>query len=165
MQNNIYINISFLGLLLVSKLTSSFINMSPFIATIIIGAYFIKNKYHLLIIIFISQIISDISFGMYLSNILVYISYYLIVKLLYYLKKDFSLINSFLSAIYLNFIFFCVSNFGHFIAYSDTYTIASLSNSYLMGIPFGRNLLFSTILFVLIFHTLLAVSKKQLVKN
>ena len=165
MQNNIYITISFFGLLLVSKLSSSFINMSPFIATIILGAYFIKNKYYLLSIIFISQFISDVSFGMHVSNIFVYISYYCIVELLYYLGKDFSLINSFLNAIYLNFIFFCISNFGHFITYSDAYTIASLSNSYLMGIPFGRNLLWSSIIFVGIFHTLLAVSKKQLVKN
>ncbi len=165
MQNNIYINVSFFGLLLISKLASSFINMSPFIATIILGAYFIKNKYYLLSIIFISQIISDVSFGMHVSNIFVYISYYCIVELLYYFKKDFSLINSFLSAIYLNFIFFSISNFGHFITYSDAYTVASLSNSYLIGVPFGRNLLLSSMLFVTIFHTLLAVSKKQLVKH
>ena len=165
MNNNIYINISFLGLLVISKLASSFINMSPFIAIIIIAAYFIKNKNHLLILVFIAQIISDISFGMYVSNIFLYISYYCVVELLYYLKKDFKLINSFLSAVYLNFIFFCISNLGHFIAYTETYTLESFANSYLMGMPFGRNLLFSTLFFVIIFHTLLAVSKKQLVKN
>ena len=165
MQNSSYINISIFGLLLISKLTSSFLNMSPFIATIIIGAYFINNKYHLLIIIFIAQIISDISFGMYMSNIFVYISYFCLVMFLYYFKNDFRLINSFLSALYLNIIFFCISNFGHFIFYSEIYSPASLLDSYLMGIPFGKNLLFSTLFFILIYHTLLAVSKKQLVKN
>ncbi len=165
MYNNIYINISFFGLLLVAKLASSFINMSPFIATIIVGTYFIKNKYHLLTIIFITHIISDITFGMYVSNIFVYISYYCIVELLYYLQKDYNLINSFLSAIYLNLIFFCISNFGHFFYYSESYTLQALINSYYAGVSFGINLLSSTVFFVLIYHSLLAVSKIQLVKN
>ena len=53
MKNINYMNISILLLLLVSKLSSIFINISPFIATIIIGSYFINNKYGYLIASFL----------------------------------------------------------------------------------------------------------------
>ena len=94
MKNFNYMNISILLLLLVSKLSSSFINISPFIATIIIGSYFINSKYHLLIMICIAQFISDMSFGMHISSIFVYMSYFCIVPILYVSEKNFSLVNS-----------------------------------------------------------------------
>jgi len=165
MHNISYINISIFGLLLVSKLTSSFLNMSPFIATIIIGSYFIINKFHLLTMVLFVQFISDLVFGSHLSNIFVYISYFLIILTLYYINKDFSVVSSFISALYVNIIFFSISNFGHFISYSETYTLTSLSGTYLTGLSFGGNLLFSTLFFVSIYHSLLAVRKKQLAKN
>ncbi len=165
MNNTFFINISFLGLLFISKLSSGFLNMSPFIATIIIGAYFINNKYHLLLMIIITQFVSDFSFGLHISNIFLYISYLCIVFILYYLNLRYSLINSVKYAIYTNIIFYCISNLGHYISYSETYTLTSLINNYFIGISFGVNLLFSTIFFIIIYHTLLAVNKKQLVKN
>ena len=82
-------NISILLLLLVSKLSSSFINISPFIATIIIGSYFINSKYHLLIMVWIAQFVSDISFGIHVSSIFVYLSYFCIVLILYLFEKNF----------------------------------------------------------------------------
>ena len=66
MKKDNYMNISILLLLLVSKLSSSFINISPFIATIIIGSYFVNSKYHLLIMVWIAQFVSDISFGIHI---------------------------------------------------------------------------------------------------
>ena len=160
-----YINISFLGLLLISKLSISFMNMSPFIATIIIGAYFITNKYYLFMMICLTQFISDIYFGMHFSNIFVYLSYFCITLVLYFTMKSINLINSLVNAIYVNIIFFSISNFGHFVFYSESYTLTSLIDSYKMGLSFGINLLYSTFVFILIYHTLLAVSKRQLVKN
>ena len=118
-----YMNISILLLLLVSKLSSSFINISPFIATIIIGSYFINSKYHLLIMICIAQFISDMSFGMHISSIFVYMSYFCIVPILYVSEKNFSLVNSLIKAVYANIIFFFISNFGHFDYYKSIHKI------------------------------------------
>jgi len=165
MKNINYMNISILLLLLVSKLSSSFINISPFIATIIIGTYFINNKYHLLIMICIAQFISDMSFGMHVSSIFVYMSYFCIVPILYLSEKNFSILNSLIKAVYANVIFFFISNFGHFVFFSESYSLPIFFNSYEAGIPFGANLMLSTLFFIFIYHALLAISNKQLVSS
>ena len=158
-------NISVLLLLFISKLSSSFINISPFIATIIIGSYFINSKYHLLVMVCIAQFISDISFGMHVSSIFVYMSYFCIIPILYLSEKIFSLVNSLIKAIYANIIFFFVSNFGHFISFSEYYSLPIFFDSYEKGIPFGINLLLSTLFFTFIYHALLAIGNKQLVSS
>lgn len=159
-----YMSVSVLVLLLASKLSSSFTNVSPFIATVIFAVYFIKNKYYLLFMIFISQALSDIIYGTHISNIFVYLSYALIVLFLYKSKKEINLFNSLVSSIYANGIFFTVSNLGHYVFFSESYTIAALLMSYTQAVPFGWNLMLSTVLFIGVYHLLLAVNKKRLVK-
>ena len=160
-----YTSLSILVLLLVSKLSSSFTNVSPFIATIIFAVYFIKDKYYLLFMIIISQALSDIIYGSHISNIFVYLSYALIVLFLYNKNKEINLFNSLVSSLYVCGIFFIVSNLGHYIFFSEPYTTSALLMSYTQAIPFGLNLTLSTIIFIFTYHSLLAVSKKQLVKN
>ena len=157
-------SVSVLVLLLASKLSSSFTNVSPFIATVIFAVYFIKDKYYLLFMIFISQALSDIIYGTHISNIFVYLSYALIVLFLYKSKKEINLFNSLVSSIYVNGIFFTVSNLGHYVFFSESYTIAALLMSYTQAVPFGWNLMLSTVLFIGVYHLLLAVNKKRLVK-
>ena len=159
-----YMSLSVLVLLLASKLSSSFTNISPFIATVIFAVYFIKDKYYLLFMIFISQALSDIIYGTHISNIFVYLSYALIVLFLYKSKKEINLFNSLVSSIYANGIFFTVSNLGHYVFFSESYTIAALLMSYTHAVPFGWNLMLSTVLFIGVYHLLLAVNKKRLVK-
>jgi hypothetical protein len=89
--------------------------------------------------IWIAQFVSDMSFGMHVSSIFVYISYF--------------------------FIFFFVSNFGHFISFNEYYSLSIFFDSYEAGIPFGINLMLSTLLFIFIYHALLAISNKQLVSS
>ena len=159
-----YMSLSVLVLLLASKLSSSFTNVSPFIATVIFAVYFIKDKYYLLFMIFISQALSDIIYGTHISNIFVYLSYALIVLFLYKSKKEINLFNSLVSSIYVNGIFFTVSNLGHYVFFSESYTVAALLMSYTQAVPFGWNLMLSTVLFIGVYHLLLAVNKKRLVK-
>jgi hypothetical protein len=159
-----YTSLSVLVILLASKLSSSFTNISPFIATIIFSVYFLKDKYHLLFMIFISQALSDLIYGAHISNIFVYLSYFVVVLFLYNHKKEISLFNSLVSSIYVNGIFFSVSNLGHFVFFSDSYTISTLLMSYNDAVPLGWNLMLSTVLFICVYHMLLAVNKKRLVK-
>ncbi len=159
-----YMSLSVLVLLLASKLSSSFTNVSPFIATIIFAVYFLKDKYHLLFMIFISQALSDVIYGTHISNIFVYLSYALIVLFLYKSKKEINLFNSLVSSIYVNGIFFTVSNLGHYVFFSESYTITALLMSYTQAVPFAWNLMLSTVLFIGVYHLLLAVNKKRLVK-
>jgi uncharacterized membrane protein len=114
--------------------------------------------------IFISQALSDIIYGTHISNIFVYLSYALIVLFLYKSKKEINLFNSLVSSIYVNGIFFTVSNLGHYVFFSESYTITALLMSYIQAVPFAWNLMLSTVLFIGIYHLLLAVNKKRLVK-
>ena len=152
-------------LLIVSKLSSNFLNISPFLAVIVIGSYFIHSKYRLLLMIFAAQLFSDLVYGLHVSNISIYLSYLVIVLLIYRNVRMFILTRSILHGLQANLVFFLISNFGHYLAYSSEYTISLIAETYSLGLSFGINLLLSTIVFIIIFHALLAVSRKQLVKS
>ena len=152
-------------LLIVSKLSSTFINISPFLAVIVIGSYFIHSKYRLLLMIFAVQLFSDLVYGLHVSNLSVYLSYLIIVLIIYRSEIIYSLTKSMLHGLQANVIFFIVSNFGHYLAYNSEYTLSLIAETYSQGLYYGINLLLSTIIFIIIFHALLAVSRKQLVKS
>ena len=152
-------------LLIVSKLSSTFINISPFLAVIVIGSYFIHSKYRLLLMIFAAQLFSDLVYGLHVSNLSVYLSYLIIVLIIYRSEIIYSLTKSMLHGLQANVIFFIVSNFGHYLAYNSEYTLSLIAETYSQGLYYGINLLLSTVIFIIIFHALLAVSRKQLVKS
>ena len=165
MNRTVFTELSIFSLLIVSKLSSTFINISPFLAVIVIGSYFIHNKYRLLLMIFTAQIFSDLVYGLHISNLSIYLSYLIIVLVLYRNVRMFSLTKSILHGLQANVIFFIISNFGHYLAYSSEYTISLIGKTYSLGLSYGINLLLSTIVFITIFHALLAISRKQLVKS
>ena len=152
-------------LLIVSKLSSTFINISPFLAVIVIGSYFIHSKYRLLLMIFAVQLFSDLVYGLHVSNLSLYLSYLIIVLIIYRSEIVYSLTKSILHGLQANVIFFIVSNFGHYLAYNSEYTLSLIAETYSQGLYYGINLLLSTVIFIIIFHALLAVSRKQLVKS
>ena len=160
-----FTELSIFLLLIVSKLSSNFLNISPFLAMIVIGSYFIHSKYRLLLMIFVAQLFSDLLYGLHVSNISIYLSYFVIVLVIYGNVRMFSLTRIILHGLQANLVFFIISNFGHYLAYSSEYTISLIAETYSLGLSFGINLLLSTIIFIIIFHALLAVSRKQLVKS
>ena len=160
-----FTELSIFLLLIVSKLSSTFINISPFLAVIVIGSYFIHSKYRLLLMIFAVQLFSDLVYGLHVSNLSVYLSYLIIVLIIYRSEIVYSLTKSILHGLQANLVFFIISNFGHYLAYNSEYTLSLIAETYSLGLPFGINLLLSTIVFIIIFHALLAVSRKQLVKS
>ena len=160
-----FTELSIFLLLIVSKLSSTFINISPFLAVIVIGSYFIHSKYRLLLMIFAAQLFSDLVYGLHVSNLSVYLSYLIIVLIIYRSEIIYSLTKSMLHGLQANVIFFIVSNFGHYLAYNSEYTLSLIAETYSLGLYYGINLLLSTVIFIIIFHALLAVSRKQLVKS
>ena len=160
-----FTELSIFLLLIVSKLSSNFLNISPFLAVIVIGSYFIHSKYRLLLMIFAAQLFSDLVYGLHVSNLSVYLSYLIIVLIIYRSEIVYSLTKSILHGLQANVIFFIVSNFGHYLAYNSEYTLSLIAETYSQGLYYGINLLLSTIAFIIIFHALLAVSRKQLVKS
>ena len=160
-----FTELSIFLLLIVSKLSSTFINISPFLAVIVIGSYFIHSKYRLLLMIFAAQLFSDLVYGLHVSNLSVYLSYLIIVLIIYRSEIVYSLTKSILHGLQANVIFFIISNFGHYLAYNSEYTLSLIAETYSQGLYYGINLLLSTVIFIIIFHALLAVSRKQLVKS
>ena len=160
-----FTELSIFLLLIVSKLSSNFLNISPFLAVIVIGSYFIHSKYRLLLMIFAVQLFSDLVYGLHVSNLSVYLSYLIIVLIIYRSEIIYSLTKSMLHGLQANVIFFIVSNFGHYLAYNSQYTLSLIAETYSQGLYYGINLLLSTVIFIIIFHALLAVSRKQLVKS
>ena len=160
-----FTELSIFLLLIVSKLSSTFINISPFLAVIVIGSYFIHSKYRLLLMIFAAQLFSDLVYGLHVSNLSVYLSYLIIVLIIYWSEIVYSLTKSILHGLQANVIFFIVSNFGHYLAYNSEYTLSLIAETYSKGLYYGINLLLSTVIFIIILHALLAVSRKQLVKS
>ena len=165
MNRTIFTELSIFLLLIVSKLSSTFINISPFLAVTVIGSYFIHSKYKLLLMIFTAQLFSDLVYGLHVSNLSIYLSYLIIVLVNYRNAIIYSLTNSMLRGLQANVIFFIITNFGHYLAYNSVYTISLIAETYSQGLLFGINLLLSTIIFIIIIHALLAVSRKQLVKS
>ena len=160
-----FTELSIFLLLIVSKLSSNFLNISPFLAVIVIGSYFIHSKYRLLLMIFAAQLFSDLVYGLHVSNLSVYMSYLIIVLIIYRSEIIYSLTKSMLHGLQANVIFFIISNFGHYLAYNSEYTLSLIAETYSQGLYYGINLLLSTVIFIIIFHALLAVSRKQLVKS
>ena len=115
--------------------------------------------------IFTAQLFSDLVYGLHVSNLSVYLSYLIIVLIIYRSEIIYSLTKSMLHGLQANLVFFIISNFGHFLAYNSEYTLSLIAETYSLGLPFGINLLLSTIVFIIVFHALLAVSRKQLVKS
>ena len=165
MNRTIFTELSIFSLLIVSKLSSTFINISPFLAVIIIGSYFIHSKHRLLLMIFAAQLFSDLVYGLHVSNLSIYLSYFIIVLVIFRNEVIYSLTKSMLHGLQANVIFFIISNFGHYLAYSSEYTLSLIAETYSQGLYYGINLLLSTVIFIIIFHALLAVSRKQLVKS
>ena len=160
-----FTELSIFLLLIVSKLSSTFINISPFLAVIVIGSYFVNSKYRLLLMIFTAQLFSDLVYGLHVSNLSVYLSYLITVLIIYRSEIIYSLTKSMLHGLQANLVFFIISNFGHYLAYNSEYTLSLIAETYSQGLYYGINLLLSTVIFIIIFHALLAVSRKQLVKS
>ena len=161
MNKILFKELSFFTLLMVSKLSSTFINVSPFFALIIIASYFIENKYRLLLMVFIAQLISDVVYGIDVSNLGLYLSYYLIILFLFNSEKVFSIMRNCILGLQVNIIFYAVSNLGHYFSFGNEYSVTVLIDTYRHGLMFGIHLVLSTIIFLSVIHALLAVSKLQ----
>ena len=121
-----FTELSIFLLLIVSKLSSNFLNISPFLAVIVIGSYFIHSKYRLLLMIFAAQLFSDLVYGLHVSNLSVYLSYLIIVLVIYRSEIIYSLTRSMLHGLQANVVFFIISNFGHYLAYNSAVSYTHL---------------------------------------
>ena len=124
-------------LLIVSRLITDIPNFTPTIALVIFTGYFIKNRYIVLLIILISQGISDFYIGLHESMFFVYFSFLLIAFISPLVIKKLNLSSVITASLIGPVIFFIISNFGVWYSmniYSND--MRGLIECYLAGVPF-----------------------------
>ncbi len=162
MKTNIILITSLFILLIASRLITEIPNFTPTIALVMFAGYLIKNRYLAILVILLSQIISDLFIGIYGSMVFVYTAYIAIATLMPMIVKSFNIKSMLIASFISPTIFYIISNFGVWIT-GTMYpmSVAGLVSCYIAGIPFFDESLISTILFtVTIYLALKYIIKK-----
>ena len=165
MRNKIFIILLMTILLIASRLITDIPNFTPTIALVIFTGYFIKNRYTVLLIILISQGISDFYIGLHESMFFVYFSFLLIAFISPLVIKKLNLSSVITASLIGPVIFFIISNFGVWYSmniYSND--MRGLIECYLAGIPFFDETLGSTLLFSITIYVINKILLKNLIK-
>ena len=125
-------------------------NFTPVIAFGILSGYYLKNVIYGCTLIIASMILGDLIIGFHYLILFTYVGLLFSVIIGKYLKQLKST-QLFLSSISSSIVFFIISNFGVWFL-SDFYTknLQGLIDCYVAAIPFFRNTLISTIIFVFV---------------
>ena len=151
-------------LLIASRLIAYIPNFTPTIALVIFTGYFIKNRYTVLLIILVSQGISDFYIGLHESMFFVYFSFLLIAFISPLVIKKLNLSSVITASLIGPAIFFIISNFGVWYSmniYSND--MGGLIECYLAGVPFFDETLISTLLFSITIYVINKILLKNLI--
>jgi len=130
-------------------------NMTPLGATSLFSGAKLERPWNYLVPLFI-LFLTDLFLGFHSTMIYVYVSFAVGIFLSEkYLKNNFSLLRIGTLSVINPTIFFIVTNFGVWLS-GNIYpkTVVGLSQSYLMGLPFYKNMLIGDITFGLGFFAL-----------
>lgn len=141
-------------------------NFTPIIAMGILCGYFFKDLKLSLFVLLISMLISDLLIGFYSNMLFVYSSLILITLLAFKLNNKINIKNLFLYGLAGSFLFYLISNFGVWI-FGNLYpkNIGGLIECYFMAIPFFKNTLISTTIFIYLVYILKKVINAFFLKN
>ena len=133
-------------------------NFTPIAAIALFGGVYLNKKYALILPL-VAMFISDIFIGFHDTMLYVYGSFLLTGLMGLWLRKHKNVVNilgaSFASAL----LFFLISNFGVWIQGMYARDISGLFQSYVMAIPFFKNMLLGNL-----FYTGLLFGSFELVK-
>ncbi len=141
-------------------------NFTPIIATGILCGYFFKDLKLSLIILLLSMLISDLLIGFYSNMLFVYSSLFLITLFAFKMNNKINIKNLFLFGFAGSFLFYLISNFGVWI-FGSLYpkNIGGLIECYFMAIPFFKNTLISTTVFIYLVFILKKAINTFFLKN
>jgi len=162
MRVNLIIPIILFVLLVLSRMITDIPNFTATIALVMFTGYLIQNRLLSILVILISQIVSDLYLGIYSSMIFVYAAYISIALLSPIMMKKMNTKSIVLSSIVSPSIFFIVSNFGVWLMGSMyTFNLSGLIACYIAGIPFFDESLISTVLFALTIFSIMKFIPKE----
>ena len=139
--------------LVVSRLAPHPPNFTPVLASAIFAPYIFKSKYLPIVIVIAAMIISDLFIGMHKLVFFIYLPIIICSFISCSLKLKINQYISFLSTSFVGaVIFFIISNFGVWLM-TDLYQKSwnGLMSCYVMAIPFFKNTLISTFLYLVLF--------------
>ncbi|MFH0791310.1 MAG: DUF6580 family putative transport protein [Candidatus Omnitrophota bacterium] len=121
-------------------------NFTPVIAIALFGGYYLNRKYAVLVPLLL-MVFSDIFLGMHNTMFFTWGSVVLISILGITQKKNKSVLNVAGSSLASAVLFFAITNFGVWISGWYPYTLGGVADCYIMGIPFFRATLLSTVVY------------------
>ena len=162
MKNNLMIPIIMMTLLVISRMISDIPNFTATIALIMFTSYLIRDKFLSVLVILVSQIISDLYIGIYSSMFFVYGAYVFIALLSPIIMNKLSFKSVLISSLVTPTIFYIVSNFGVWIT-GSTYPLSldGLIMCYVAGIPFFDETLLSTVVFSVTIYVMMKLIVKE----
>ena len=162
MKNDLMIPIIMMTLLVISRMISDIPNFTATIALIMFTSYLIRDKFQSVLVILVSQIISDLYIGIYSSMFFVYGAYVFIALLSPIIMNKLSFKSVLISSLVTPTIFYIVSNFGVWIT-GSTYPLSldGLIMCYVAGIPFFDETLLSTVVFSVTIYVMMKLIVKE----
>ena len=162
MKNDLMIPIIMMSLLIISRMISDIPNFTATIALIMFTSYLIRDKFLSVLVILVSQIISDLYIGIYSSMFFVYGAYVFIALLSPIFMNKLSFKSVLISSLVTPTIFYIVSNFGVWIT-GSTYPLSldGLIMCYVAGIPFFDETLLSTVVFSVTIYVMMKLIVKE----
>lgn len=162
MKNDLMIPIIMMTLLVISRMISDIPNFTATIALIMFTSYLIRDKFLSVLVILVSQIISDLYIGIYSSMFFVYGAYVFIALLSPIIMNKLSFKSVLISPLVTPTIFYIVSNFGVWIT-GSTYPLSldGLIMCYVAGIPFFDETLLSTVVFSVTIYAMMKLIVKE----
>ncbi len=171
MKNDLMIPVIMMTLLVISRMISDIPNFTSTIALIMFTSYLIRDKFLSVLVIIVSQIISDLYIGIYSSMFFVYGAYVFIALLSPIIMNKLNFKSVLISSLVTPTIFYIVSNFGVWIT-GSTYPLSldGLIMCYVAGIPFFDETLLSTVVFSVTIYVMMKLivkvpEKLILIKN
>ncbi|MED5502687.1 MAG: DUF6580 family putative transport protein [Pseudomonadota bacterium] len=162
MKNDLMIPIIMMFLLVISRVISDIPNFTATIALIMFTSYLIRDKFLSVLVILVSQIISDLYIGIYSSMFFVYGAYVFIALLSPIIMNKLSFKSVLISSLVTPTIFYIVSNFGVWIT-GSTYPLSldGLIMCYVAGIPFFDETLLYTVVFSVTIYAMMKLIVKE----
>ena len=162
MKNDLMIPIIMMTLLIISRMISDIPNFTATIALIMFTSYLIRDKFQSVLVILVSQIISDLYIGIYSSMFFVYGAYVFIALLSPIIMNKLSFKSVLVSSLVTPTIFYIVSNFGVWIT-GSTYPLSldGLIMCYVASIPFFDETLLSTVVFSVTIYVMMKLIVKE----
>ena len=164
-RNNFILPIVIILALSLTRLIPHPWNFSPMLAAGVFSGFYFRQLYLSLFVVIFSMFIGDLFLGFHSLMFFTYIALAVAVLIGFYVKH-FKFTEILYSGLASSVSFFIITNFGAWLVH-DMYekNLSGLIESYVLAIPFFRNTLISTLIYLILFKFLFNLITKKKIKK